>query len=111
MLAIFLLLLLQEPAPAPKPTAEPPYEKVEPTSLDVQAAVKFAFSEQKKKTKEPLALAGILTAEKAAIGPDNYRVCMFADRGGVTERAQIVVSRDPKKKKWDLQMWSWGSCR
>lgn len=62
MLAIFLLLLLQEPTPAPKPTAEPPYEKVEPTSLDVQAAVKFAFSEQ-------------------------------------------------QKKKWNLQVWSWGSCR
>jgi len=111
MFAILLLALLQDPAPAPKPTVEPPYAKVEPSSLDVQAAVKFAFSEQKKKLKEPLSLAGILTAEKASIGADNYRVCLFVDRGGVTERAQVVVSRDPKKKKWETQVWSWGSCR
>lgn len=112
---LLLLAILQVPgAPAPPPAPSPqqaePYQPVEPTNIDVQSALKFAMGEQKRLTREPVSLVGIVTAEKAAVSP-NFRVCLFADRGGVTERAQVVVSRDVKKKKWSLTIWAWGSCR
>jgi len=115
MVALLLVALLQQPAapavPATPPAQATPYKTVEPTNVDVQAALKAALIDQKKKTNEPLSLVGILTAERATIGPGNIRVCLSANRSGVTERAQVVVSRDAKKKKWELQVWAWGSCR
>jgi hypothetical protein len=111
LLAVLLLQTSPPQTPAPKPTpAAETYEKVAPTDSDLQAAMKFAVNEQKRQSKENLKLVGIGTAEKAAVSP-NFRACLFADRNGVTERAQVVVSRDAKKKKWELDVWSWGSCR
>jgi len=114
MVALILLVLSLQTAPAqtpaPKPTEPETYQKVDPTNADLQTAVKFAIDEQKRQSKEKLKLVGIVTAEKAQVSP-NFRACLFADRNGVTERAQVVVSRDPKKKKWELDVWSWGSCR
>ena len=113
MITFLLLTLLQTPStpPDPAPQQTVPYRTVEPTNVDVQSAVKFAVGEQKRLSRQPVSLVGIVTAEKASVAPDNYRVCLFADRSGVTERAQVVVSRDAKKKKWSLTTWSWGSCR
>ena len=113
MVPFLLLTLLQTPSlppPDPAPQQVVPYKAVEPTNVDVQSALKFAVGEQKKLTQQPVSLVGIVTAEKAAVAADNYRVCLFADRNGVTERAQVVVSRDAKKK-WSVDTWSWGSCR
>ena len=116
MVALLLLLAAlqatpaQPPAPKPAPTDADTYQKVDPANVDLQAAVKFAFAEQVRKTKEPVSLVRIETAERATVSP-NFRVCLFADRGGVTERAQVVVSRNQKKKTWDLTVWAWGSCR
>jgi hypothetical protein len=116
MIALLLLVLslqtppAQAPAPKPSPTETETYQKVDPMNPDLQTAVKFAVDEQKRQSKEKLKLVGIVTAEKAAVSP-NFRACLFADRNGVTERAQVVVSRDAKKKKWELDVWSWGSCR
>ena len=114
MLVMLLSILLQTPG-APAPTLAPqqaePYRPVEPTNVDLQSALKFALAEQKRLGRQPVSLVGIVTAEKAAVAPDNYRVCLFANRNGVTERAQVVVSRDVKKKKWSVDVWSWGSCR
>jgi hypothetical protein len=116
MTALLLLMLslqtapAQTPAPKPPATEAEPYQKVDPGNTDLQSAVKYAVDEQKRQSKEKLSLVGILTAEKAAVSP-NFRACLFADRNGVTERAQVVVSRDDKKKKWELTTWSWGSCR
>ena len=116
MVAILLLVVTlqatpaQPPTPKPRPTETETYQKVDPANVDLQSAVKFAFSEQRRKANEPVSLVRIVTAEKAIVAP-NFRVCLFADRNGVTERAQVVVSRDQKKKTWDLTVWAWGSCR
>lgn len=116
MIALILVMLSLQamPAQAPAPTPSKPdtetYQKVDPLNADLQSAVKFAVDEERKKSKEKVSLVGIVTAEKAAVSP-NFRACLFADRNGVTERAQVVVSRDAKKKKWEVMVWSWGSCR
>jgi hypothetical protein len=116
MTALLLLILTlqatppQAPAPKPTPPETETFQKIDPMNTDLQAAVKFAIDEQKRQSKEKISLVGIVTAEKAAVSP-NFRVCLFADRIGVNERAQIVVSRNEKKKKWELTTWSWGSCR
>ncbi|MEO8681814.1 MAG: hypothetical protein ABI665_22400 [Vicinamibacterales bacterium] len=116
MTALLLLILFLQATPTPAPTQKPVpadteiYKKVDPGDTDLQAAVKFAIDEQKRQSKEKISLVGIVTAEKAAVSP-NFRVCLFADRIGVNERAQVVVSRNEKKKKWELTTWSWGSCR
>ena len=116
MIALMLLVLslqatpAQTSAPKPAPTDTENYQKIDPMNADLQSAVQFAIDEQKRQSKEKLKLVGIITAEKAQVSP-NFRACLFADRNGVTERAQVVVSKDPKKKKWELDVWSWGSCR
>ena len=100
----------QEPA-TQKPAQPEVYRKVDPGGLDVQAAVKAAVEEQRKKTGQEVALVSIVKAERRTITPDNFRVCLSADRSGVTERAQVTIARDDKQKKWNVTVWSWGSCR
>jgi hypothetical protein len=113
---LLLMLSLAIPAPAQQPTYPAPerlgtYQKVDPAGIDVQAAVKAAVEEQQKQSGQRVTLVSIVKAERRTIAPDNFRVCLFADRSGVTERAQVTVARDQKRKTWTTTIWSWGSCR
>ena len=100
--------------PAVQATTEKPatdsYRKVEVTDRDVQAALKFAVADQQRKENSRPKLLSIISAEHQFVSSDNFRLCLYLDRGGRTEFAQVVVSRNAKKR-WSMTIWSWGACR
>lgn len=101
MLAVTaLLLVLVAQAPA-TPPPEPTYRKIEITEPDVQEAVKVVFAKRK---------GTLIFAERHSISADNLRLCVSMNRSASYEFARVVLSRDSKKKRWTVDIWSWGSC-
>ena len=95
---LLLALLSQVAAPAPE---KPMYQKIAITEPDVQDAVKVVFAKNKGK---------LISAERHSISADNMRLCITMNRSSSFEFARVVVSRDPRKKQWTIDTWSWGSC-
>jgi hypothetical protein len=85
------------------------YRKVDVRDVDVQAALKLALADQKRKSSGNEKLLSIVSAERRFVTPDNYRLCLSMNRRGRTELARVVLSRDAKKQ-WTVTLWSWGSC-
>jgi predicted phage-related endonuclease len=52
----------------------------------------------------------IVWAERHSISGDNIRLCVSMNRSSSYEFARVVLSRDGKKKQWNVDTWSWGSC-
>lgn len=97
---IALLLALIPQAPSPVQTVEP-YRKIEISEPDVQAAAKVALAKQK---------GTLISAERHSISANNLRLCLSMNRSGSYEFARVVLSRDDKRKRWTVTIWSWGSC-
>lgn len=96
--ALLLALLSQVAAPAPE---KPVYQKIAITEPDVQEAVKVVFAKNK---------GTLISAERHSISADNMRLCVTMNRSSSFEFARVVLSRDAKKKHWEIDTWSWGSC-
>lgn len=95
---VLLALLAQTPAPPP---AEPTYKKIEITEPDVQEAAKIVFAKRK---------GTLISAERHSISGDNLRLCISTNRSSSHEFARVVLSRDTRKKRWNIDIWTWGSC-
>ena len=102
MFALLLLLFGLLPQ-APATTPEEPYRKADITDADVKAAAKVALSTLKVK-------GTLISAERHAISANNIRLCITMNREPDYEFARVVLSRDPVKKRWEVDVWSWGSC-
>ena len=75
----------------------------------MQAAVKVALAQRKDKNID-FKLDSIVSAERQHITGFNMRLCLsMSNRGGTTELARVVLSRNTNKK-WSVATWSWGSC-
>jgi predicted phage-related endonuclease len=97
-IAVLLLALLPQTAP---PIADVSYKKIAITEPDVQEAVKVVFAKRK---------GTLISAERHSISGDNLRLCVSMNRSTSYEFARIVLSRDTRKKGWNVEVWSWGSC-
>jgi predicted phage-related endonuclease len=100
MYAIAVLLLALMPQTTPT-IADVPYKKIAITEPDVQDAVKVVFAKRK---------GTLIWAERHSISGDNLRLCVSMNRSSSYEFARVVLSRDTKKKRWNVDVWSWGSC-
>lgn len=99
LLAALAFLPLAPQAPAPP--SEQPYKKIDISEPDVRAAAKVALAKQK---------GTLISAERHSISSNNLRLCLSMDRSGTREFARVVLSRDDKRKRWTVTVWSWGSC-
>lgn len=97
-IAVLLLALLPQAVP---PTTDLPYKMIAITEPDVQEAVKIVFAKRK---------GTLISAERHSISADNLRLCVSMNRSSSYEFARVILSRDAKKKKWTVDIWSWGSC-
>jgi hypothetical protein len=97
-IAVLLLALLPQAA---SPTTDMPYKKIAITEPDVQEAAKIVFAKRK---------GTLISAERHSISADNLRLCVSMNRSSAFEFARVVLSRDAKKKRWNVDIWSWGSC-
>jgi hypothetical protein len=102
-LIVLFLWFFPQTAPTTPPPAEEPYYQISLKEPDVRAAVKAALSASQKKGK-------LISAERHAISGDNIRLCISMNRSGSYEFARVDLSRNPAKKKWEVLVWSWGSC-
>jgi hypothetical protein len=104
MLAFIVVLLSffaqVEPPAAP---VQEPYHAVSLTDPDVAAALKTALKTAQRKGK-------LIAAERQAITGDNIRLCISMNRSSSYEFARVVLSRSEAKKRWEVMVWSWGSC-
>jgi hypothetical protein len=100
LIVLFLAFLPQVPAPEP---VEEPYTAIRIDDADVKAAAKVAFSIAKRK-------GTVLLAERHAVSGDNLRLCLAMNRSPSYEFARVVLSRDVKRKRWEVTVWTWGSC-
>jgi hypothetical protein len=96
---VFLLALLAQ-VPA-TPPAEPTYKKIEINEPDVQEAAKVVFAKRK---------GSLISAERHSLSANNLRLCVSMNRSSSSEFARVVLSRDSKKKRWNVDIWTWGSC-
>ncbi len=99
LLLLFLAFLPQAPA---APAVEEPYRKIEITDADVKAATKAALSTVKRK-------GTLISAERHTVSAHNIRLCISMNRGADHEFARVVLSRN-NAKRWEVTVWSWGSC-
>jgi hypothetical protein len=97
-IAVLLLALLPQAAP---PAPDLSYKKIAITEPDVREAVKVVFAKRK---------GTVISAERHSISADNLRLCVSMNRSSAHEFARVILSRDAKKKKWEVDIWSWGSC-
>jgi hypothetical protein len=84
------------------------YHRILTSDREVQIAVKAAIADRQK-VEKAIRLKAIVSAERAAVSGSNLRLCLSMDRSGTTEFARVVVSREAKKR-WSLDLWTWGSC-
>jgi hypothetical protein len=101
MYSLLLLFMFLPQAPA-APAAEEPYREIEITDADVKAAAKAALSVVKRKGR-------LISAERHTISANNIRLCISMNRGADYEFARVVLSRN-NAKRWEVTIWSWGSC-
>jgi hypothetical protein len=99
---VFLSLLPQVAPPAPPVQAEP-YHAISLSDPDVSAALKVALKTAQRKGK-------LISAERQAITGNNIRLCISMNRSSSYEFARVVLSRSEGKKRWEVMVWSWGSC-
>lgn len=97
-IAVLLFALLPQTA---APISEASYKRIAITEPDVQEAVKVVFAKRK---------GTLVSAERHSISADNLRLCVSMNRSSSYEFARVILSRDAKKKKWTVDIWSWGSC-
>jgi hypothetical protein len=106
LIVLFLLWFAPQAAPAPSPSPSPPEEPYHQISLnepDVRAAVKAALSTTRLK-------GTLISAERHSISSNNIRLCISTNRSGSYEFARVDLSRNAAKKRWEVLVWSWGSC-
>jgi len=103
-LVLFLWFFPQAaPQTAPSPSVEEPYYQISLKEPDVRAAVKAALNGSHQKGK-------LISAERNAISGNNIRLCISTNRSGSYEFARVDLAHNPAKKKWEVLVWSWGSC-
>jgi hypothetical protein len=91
---------------APPATPAPVEERYRPISIsepEVRSAFKAALSAGRLKGK-------LVSAERPAVSATNMRLCISTNRSGSYEFARVDLSRNPSGKKWEVIVWSWGSC-
>ena len=98
-----LLLFAFLPQALEAHAVDEPYQKIEITDADVKAAAKTALSVVKRK-------GTLVSAERHTISANNIRLCISMNRGADYEFARVVLSRDNARKRWEVAVWSWGSC-
>lgn len=91
------------PLPTPPPPQQEPYHAISLTEPDVRAALKVALATARRK-------GTLISAERHAISSDNIRLCISMNRSSSYEFARVQLSRNPAKKRWEVAVWSWGSC-
>jgi hypothetical protein len=99
---VLVLLALMAQAPADRQSPDP-YKKIEISEPDVQAAVKVALAGANRK-------GTLISAERHTVSANNLRLCLSMNRSGSHEFARVVLSRTDTTKKWNVTIWSWGSC-
>jgi hypothetical protein len=91
-------------------TAEAPkYSAVAATDQEVQTAVQFALSDQRRKNRSALKLLSVLAAERQATSGANLRLCLSIDRHGRADSTRVVVHHS-EKNQWSVTLWAWGAC-
>jgi hypothetical protein len=76
---------------------------------DVQTALQFALSEQKRRNRSAVTLLSVLAAERQAASGTNVRLCLSIDRHGQADSARVVVHRAPNNR-WSVTLWAWSAC-
>ena len=99
---VFVWFFTQVAAPPPPPPEEP-YKQISLAEPDVRAAAKVALSRANRK-------GTLISAERHAISANNLRLCISMNRSGSYEFARVVLSRNQVRKRWEVMVWSWGSC-
>jgi hypothetical protein len=91
-------------------TAEAPkYQSVGLRDPEVQTAVQFALSDQRRKNRSAVKLLSVVAAERQSASAANLRVCLSIDRHGRADSARVVVHRSDKDQ-WSVTLWAWGAC-
>lgn len=91
-------------------TAEAPKYSVVPVGdREVQTALQFALTDQRRKNRSPVKLLTVLAAERQAASGANVRLCLSIDRHGRADSARVVVHRS-EKDQWSVTLWAWGAC-
>jgi hypothetical protein len=98
-------------SPRPSAPAVNAYRLVATDDQDVQKALEFALSDQKRKNRSQnaLTLLSVLTAERQLSTGENFRFCLSLDRRGRADTARVVVHRN-QKQRWNVALWAWGAC-
>ena len=106
---IFILVFLwffpqaADPALPPAPPKEQAYQAISLTEPDVRAAFKAALATARR-------TGTLISAERHAISGDNMRLCISMNRSSSYEFARVQLSRNPARKRWEVTVWTWGSC-
>src|SRR5947209_8368193 len=91
-------------------TAEAPkYSMAAAADEDVQTAVQFGLSDQRRKNRSATKLLSVLAAERQSASGTNLRLCLSLDRHGRADSARVVVHRS-EKNQWSVTLWAWGAC-
>jgi hypothetical protein len=87
----------------------PKYAAVATSDQEVQKAVQFALSDQRRKNRNTVKLLSVLAAERQAASGANLRLCLSIDRHGRPDSTRVVVHRS-EKNQWSVTLWAWGAC-
>jgi hypothetical protein len=102
LIVFFLLWFAPQAIPSAAPPDEP-YYRISLNEPDVREAVKAALKTAGRK-------GTLISAERPAISGNNMRLCISMNRSGSYEFARVDLSHNPAKKRWEVLVWSWGSC-
>jgi hypothetical protein len=87
----------------------PKYSAVAVSDREVQSAVQFALSDQRRKNRSSFKLLSVLAAERQLASGSNVRLCLSLDRHGRADSARVVMHRS-EKNQWSVTLWAWGAC-
>jgi hypothetical protein len=102
LIVFFLLWFAPQAAPATPPPEES-YHRISLNEPDVREAAKAALATARRK-------GTVISAERPSISGNNLRLCISMNRSSSYEFARVDLSRNPAKKRWEVLVWSWGSC-
>lgn len=88
----------------------PRYTPVAKTDREVQSAIQFALSDQRKKNRSALKLLSVISAERQVSSGANVRLCLGIDRHGRADSARAVVHRS-ENNLWLVTLWAWDACK
>ena len=85
------------------------YSPAAVSDKEVQNAVQFAITDQRRKNRSAVKLLGVLAAERQTAAGANVRLCLSIDRHGRADSARVVVHHSDKNQ-WSVTLWAWGAC-